>query len=209
MKTTKEIKIKEVDQVVLDVPDNINVIAMHSSFFNAFYSEYYDGQKFIPIMAISSKRPAWEKLVLNIIARGGYMIKPGETRYVNYVRVTERGLNGLIILERTGETTNGIPVFKVSTKDPEAIMYGVRIRKYYEYHELQVNEIINAIAYETGFVSKDNMLYIGLIFPVDKEVVIDYTHLHRYRWVFKWDENAKDIKDREYRYEDFKTDEII
>ena len=202
-------EIKKVDQVILNIPENINVIAMHSSSFVTFYSEYYDGQKFIPIMAISAKRPAWEKLIFNLIARGAYVIKPGETRYVNYVRVSERGINGYIILERTGEYVNGIPVFKVSTKEPEAIVFGVRIKKYYENQEVQINEIINAIGYEAGFISNDNMLYIGLITPMDKEVIIDYTHLYRYRWVFKWDEEKKEMVDREYRYEDFKPDEII
>lgn len=211
---------KEVKEVILNVPENINTIAMFSSFFNIYDSEYYDAEngKVIPVMAISSKeKPRWEKLTYNLFAKGAYVITPGKSRYLKYTVVSENHVNGFVVLERTNEKINGVPVFKVSMKEPEAILVGVWIKYNNNINDdLKINGIINAVDYEGGFIVDDDKFYLGLVIPRNKVVIIDYTISskdERFRWVWWWDENETSLefklRFKEYRYEDLKPDEII
>jgi len=206
--------IKGVSEVILDIPDNVNTIAVHSSAFKIHPSEFYsvkDGKN-IPVMVISSdEKPRCENLVYNLYPSGAYIITPGKARYLNYVEISENEIsNGYVVLERTNKKINGTPVFKVTNKEPEAILNGLWIRCYNDCEKTKINEIINAINYEGGYITNIDRLYLGFIVPKDKKTIIDYTQSDkRIRWAFWWDNKENYLKDKKYNYEDLKTEQII
>ena len=214
---------KDAKEVVLDIPDNINVIAVFSNSFRFYSSEFYDinNDKRVPVIVISSKyKPQWCKVIYNLVARGAYMFDPEKTLYFKYVSVSEKEVNGYIILERTGERINGVPIFKVTNKEPEAILNSIWLKYDTNYENIKINQIINAIDYEGAYVSDEKKFYLAFMVPRNKKVIIDYTINNknslktndslsngRHRWVFWWGKET--LEDKNFLYEDINPDEII
>ena len=196
------------ENVEIKIPRHLRTLALYHNLMEIQLGEYHsvDGN-IIPIIMFSSrKKPNWEHTIFNMYVRGGYFVIPGKIRQLKYLKIDGdmNKISGYVIVERTDEEIDGVPIFKVVTdKEPEAMLLAIRFKGYDSCEKIKINKVINALSYKfgctyNGFLYK---IYGGLIVPFEKhkKIIIDYDeNQNRKRWVFEWD--GEKLKDRNESY---------
>ena len=216
---------EQTEKVIIEIPQSINTVAIYSNAFQVFRSDYFTLTEVkAPLLILAKEKPRWMNVEYNLIPRGAFILKENEIREIKkYLKVNGEtdNVEGYIVLERTNEYYENIPVFRVTNKEPEAHTNILRFTELESCDDIKVNNIKNTIWHTISCVplrgnddDEDNderplyTIYIGLVMPTDKEVEVDYeTRNGRYKWRFSWTEEGQ--ADKKYRYEDVKLDEII
>lgn len=195
----------------IEIPQEIKRIAIPASWIT-FEEVRYKGEY---IIILKNKRIELEGgIIVKLVPKGAFKVNPGDVRTVKYLTIDARGkktkLYGTIVFERTDETIDGFPVFRATTEEPEAFLYGFLYKGLYQCTNFRIINVQNVIeVYENCITYEDaEDISVDLIIPVEKVAVIDYAiEGRKHRDIILWnDGNPVSLQDV---YEEPRPEELL
>lgn len=169
IQTTTNSSQEENQEIIINIPSEVNTIAIPLSMLSYFYGEYYELTELqSPVIVLEREKPKLKLersrqeryIVLNMVPLGA--IKLELDKYNNYVKKlkyadfafslsgNQIGAIGWLVFERTNEFYNDAPVFKLTDKEPEAYFYNLRIaHDILSCSDIKINSLINTIYAKT------------------------------------------------------------
>jgi len=228
----------EEKKVLINIPSEVNRISVPLDMISYFYSEYYKLTELqTPLIILDKEKPKIklddsiqpQYIEINMIPVGALKLEPKGNIYtkdLKYALFTynndgeyiKRG--GWLVFERTNEFYNSVPIFKLTSEEPEAYVNYYKLKhNISSCSDIKINSIINSIDakvicnklnYRIEVSHNDYRdaydLYVIMINPVDKMAMVDLNdeEKKRYRYIFQF--RAKPLL---FRYEDIENVPII
>jgi len=195
----------------IEIPKEVKIVALPADWVS-FEEIVYKGE---PIIILKNRRIELNGgVIINLIPKGAFRVKVNDVRVIKYLTIDARQqevqLKGSIVLERTDEKINNIPVFKVTQREPEVFLYGIFYNDLDDCKDIDILNTENIIQhYKTCLPNSDSVgIGIECIIQIGKRGIIDYVIKgKKHRDIILWNNgNPIDLFDI---YEEPKDDEIF